>query len=125
MRQHVLQQAPLEACGLIGGYQDKGVYRAELVIPTKNLLQSLTHYQIDPQEQINAFEKFERAGMDLVAIYHSHPSGPAQPSPTDIAQAYYPEAVYLIWFKIDGTWNCSGYSIQDDSVREVQLQRVE
>lgn len=122
MRQHVIQQAPVEACGLLGGQKDGTTFQAELVIPTKNSLQSTSRYQIDPQEQINAFEAFEQAEMDLVAIYHSHPDGPEWPSPTDIAEAYYPEAVYLIWFKRNQSWHCLGYSIQNSNVKEVNLE---
>ncbi len=39
---------------------------------------------------------FEDAGLELLAIYHSHPRGPATPSETDVARAFYPEAIYLI-----------------------------
>jgi proteasome lid subunit RPN8/RPN11 len=39
---------------------------------------------------------FEDAGLELVAIYHSHPQGPEGPSETDIERAGYPQAVYII-----------------------------
>jgi proteasome lid subunit RPN8/RPN11 len=32
----------------------------------------------------------------LIAIFHSHPHGPAEPSKTDIERAYYPEVAHLI-----------------------------
>jgi len=35
-------------------------------------------------------------GETLIAIYHSHPHGPPEPSSTDVARAYYPEAAHLI-----------------------------
>lgn len=38
----------------------------------------------------------ENDGLELLAIYHSHPAGPARPSPSDVAQAYYPEQAQLI-----------------------------
>lgn len=43
-----------------------------------------------------AFLAMEAHSEELIAIYHSHPQGPPHPSPTDIAQAYYPDAVQLI-----------------------------
>jgi len=34
--------------------------------------------------------------LELLAIYHSHPTTENTPSPTDVARAYYPEAAYII-----------------------------
>jgi len=45
---------------------------------------------------LSAFLAMEAQGEELVAIYHSHPQGPPHPSPTDIAQAYYPDTVQVI-----------------------------
>ena len=48
MRRHVDKQAPKEACGLLAGKIEPGRYRASIVIPATNILQSATHYRIDP-----------------------------------------------------------------------------
>jgi proteasome lid subunit RPN8/RPN11 len=57
----------------------------------------------------------EAQGLEMVGIYHSHPHGPDSPSPTDIAEAYYPDAVYLIWFRQDGEWAAT-YRQEDRSI---------
>jgi proteasome lid subunit RPN8/RPN11 len=36
------------------------------------------------------------AGLEHLGIYHSHPQGPATPSPRDVERAYYPEAAYFV-----------------------------
>ena len=41
-------------------------------------------------------ESSEEINQVLLGIYHSHPNGPAIPSETDIAQAYYPEIAQFI-----------------------------
>ena len=84
MQEHAAQNAPLEACGLVSGRIEKGSYQAADVIPTTNILNSPIRYQIDPHEQLNAFYEMEASGLELVAIYHSHPHGPEVPSHTDI-----------------------------------------
>jgi len=118
MRQHVGGAAPQEACGLIGGKDN----RALAVFPCTNLLGSPTGYRIAPQEQFEVFKQLEQRGWDLLAIYHSHPRSPAIPSPTDIKEAAYPEAVHLIWSRDDGEWNCRAFQIEEQQARQVTLQ---
>lgn len=121
MREQVERDAPLEACGLLGGRISGDHYDVKAVIPTRNQLTSPVRFQVDPRDQIEAFNHFEKQGFELVAIYHSHPEGPRHPSPADIAQAYYPGTVQLIWFIEDGSWNCRGYLITDQAYREVEI----
>jgi proteasome lid subunit RPN8/RPN11 len=121
MQEHAAQNAPLEACGLVSGRIEKGSYQAADVIPTTNILNSPIRYQIDPHEQLNAFYEMEASGLELVAIYHSHPHGPEVPSHTDIKEAYYPDSIHLIWSASSGEWNCRGFLIHSDAVREVGL----
>ncbi len=92
MLAHVRQWYPLEACGLLAG----GGQTVNAVYPIDNILRSPTAYEMEPTQQLNAMLDFEAQGESLLAIYHSHPQGPASPSETDIEKAYYPEAVYVI-----------------------------
>jgi proteasome lid subunit RPN8/RPN11 len=89
----VRDEAPREACGLLAGKHGgiSRVIRCANVHPTPT-----TRYLIDPREQLKAFRSIDAAGEDLVGIYHSHPVSQPFPSPTDRAEAHYPEAVYLL-----------------------------
>jgi proteasome lid subunit RPN8/RPN11 len=91
------------------------------VIPTTNELHSPVRYRIDPKEQIAAFIQIEAQGLELVGIYHSHPAGPLDPSPSDIAEAFYPAAVYLIWSALASDWQCRAFLIQDGRVIPVEI----
>jgi [CysO sulfur-carrier protein]-S-L-cysteine hydrolase len=110
-----------EACGLLLGETNHNHYQAIEVRPTKNVLHSSVRYRMDPKEQLNAFNYMDEKGLDLVAIYHSHPDGPATPSKTDIEEAFYPEVVYLIWSRSSGEWQCRAFLIQEGSTREIQI----
>jgi len=83
---------PEEACGLIGGQDGQ----AARLYPVENALHSPLAFEMDPRQQIRAMLAMEGAGLELLAIYHSHPHGPARPSTSDVAQAYYPETAQII-----------------------------
>ncbi len=93
------------------------------IYPIRNVLASKTAYEMDPREQLAAMIEIDRSEMDLLAIYHSHPYGPAEPSYSDISKAYYPGAVQLII-----SWDANKYptmrvfSIAAGSVKEGQLE---
>lgn len=83
---------PEEGCGIIAGEGD----RAVRLYPVENLLHSPVAYEMEPLQQVTAMLDLEADGLELLGIFHSHPGGPAPPSSTDIAQAYYPDAVQVI-----------------------------
>ncbi len=92
MLAHLQAVYPLEGCGILAGMGETAVHH--YAIP--NIRRSPVAYEMDPHRQVQVMLELETAGWQMVAIYHSHPTGPAYPSPTDVAQAYYPEAAYVI-----------------------------
>jgi [CysO sulfur-carrier protein]-S-L-cysteine hydrolase len=122
MMAHVQQARPEEACGLLGG----PLGQVERVYLVENIDHSPVSYQMDPTEQVRAMLEIEAAGWEITAIFHSHPAGPAVPSPTDVAQAFYPDAVYLI-FAPDGpgSWGLRGFRIDQGRVWEVAVEVTE
>jgi proteasome lid subunit RPN8/RPN11 len=117
MRRHVDHHFPEEACGLVGG-QD---WVSGTVIPVTNELHSTTAYRMAPEEQMNALLRLEDANLDLLAIFHSHPSGPAYPSITDIEKFAYPGTLTLIWSCQSGAWLLRGFHILGEDVYPVLL----
>lgn len=121
----------MEACGILGGSISREIRQAEWIYPAQNQLKSPLRYQIEPAEQLKAFEYLENNRLELVAIYHSHPAGPEHPSALDIRRHYYPEAVQLIWspgrqkypgkIGLTAEWICQGYLIEAGRVREIHL----
>jgi proteasome lid subunit RPN8/RPN11 len=109
-----------EACGLLGGCNA----RVLEVFPVTNALHSPERYRMDPSEQVHIFVELERRGWDLLAIYHSHPAGPPTPSPTDITEAAYPEAIHLIWSQQAGKWDCHGFIIRDGQVQKITIHLI-
>lgn len=116
MRGHVARHVPLEACGLLAGKND----RVEEVVFVRNQAQSPERFVMDPYEQLKAFDQIESNGLDLLGIFHSHPTGPETLSATDMAEAAY-EVVYLIWSLNGDLWKVRGFWIENGQALEVSL----
>jgi len=114
---YVDSHVPLESCGLLAGRDSK----VEKIFFVQNQAQSAIRYVMDPIEQLNALEWIESNDMDLLGIFHSHPTGPEIVSPTDIAQAAY-AVTYIILTPVDGNWHARGFWIENGRFREVTLQ---
>ena len=83
----------------------------------------MTRYLIDPREQLRAFREMDDRGEDLVAIYHSHPASQAYPSPTDRAEAHYPDAFYVLVSLRTSDPELRAFRIHPDgAVREVDVR---
>ncbi|MBI5944805.1 MAG: M67 family metallopeptidase [Chloroflexi bacterium] len=121
MISHVRSHAPLEACGLLAGRDSK----VESVLEVTNQAQSAVRFVMDPIEQLNAFEWIESNGLDLIGIFHSHPTGPETVSPTDVDQAAY-AVVQVILAPVEGSqaWRARGFWIEDGNYSEVVLQVI-
>lgn len=89
---HLQANYPYEACGILAGPPGQAMH----LYPIANIRQSSVAYEMDPQQQLEAMIDLEERGWQMTAIFHSHPTGPQVPSATDLAQAYYPESVYVI-----------------------------
>ena len=62
----------------------------------KNIAQRIDEYELDPLEQVNAFEEIDRLSLKLLGVYHSHPDHPCYPSELDINQAFYPDTLFFV-----------------------------
>jgi proteasome lid subunit RPN8/RPN11 len=71
--QHAKECYPIEACGILAGKLVGKEKIIEKVYPTKNILNSIFEYQIDPIEQIKIFEEAKSEGLNILGFYHSHP----------------------------------------------------
>ncbi len=92
MVNHAKKEWPIECCGLLAGRDGlvTRIYRLD------NQERSQTSYLAAPEQQFQAFTELEDLGLDLLAIYHSHPDTECYPSRTDIEKAYFTEAIYMI-----------------------------
>jgi proteasome lid subunit RPN8/RPN11 len=90
---HARREAPRECCGLLVGC---GLL-VDACEPVPNVSPTpFTRYAIDPATHIATRRRLRGTGREVIGCYHSHPAAPAIPSETDLADAYYPEFVWII-----------------------------
>lgn len=90
---HAQSTLPNECCGLLAGVIVDGVGVVTERYPVRNDAASPTAYLSNPQDMIAAFRAMRNDRLELLAVYHSHPSSPPNPSPRDLEQNTYGETV--------------------------------
>jgi len=121
MLAHAKEGYPHEVCGLITGKEN---------LPTRifrmtNIDKSSVSYMMDPAEQFRAFKEIRNEGLELLAIYHSHPTSPSYPSQTDVRLAFYPEAIYVIVsLQKVGNPEIKGFRILDGRISDEVLEVI-
>ena len=117
MYAHAVDDVPNEACGMFGGAGE----RVDTVYSLANADESPYNYAIDSRDQIKTIRAAEDAGLDITGCYHSHTRTDAYPSPTDVAQALYPEWIYaLLSLKYEEPV-LRAYRIVDEKIVEIPV----
>jgi proteasome lid subunit RPN8/RPN11 len=89
---HAREALPGECCGLLIGTPA----RIDAAHPARNLETGATRFLIDPRDHFAAVHAARESKRFVIGVYHSHPNGPASPSPADLAEASYDDYLYLI-----------------------------
>jgi proteasome lid subunit RPN8/RPN11 len=121
-------ELPNECCGLLAGVvTEGGAGRVGLVrerYPLVNALASPTAFESEPRSMFVAVRDMERRGLDILAVYHSHPSSGPVPSRTDLARNYSPEVVNLIISLMEGEPRVRGWWLTGEGYREAAWECV-
>jgi proteasome lid subunit RPN8/RPN11 len=112
----------VECCGLLAG-NDAG--EITTVFPAQNASASASAYEIAPEELFSIFRQIRARNLEFLGIYHSHPQTENIPSATDIARAYYPDAIhFIISPKPDAPKPIRAFRIRDVEVFELVVKEV-
>ncbi len=115
-----LAELPNECCGLLGGTVEQGLARVSRRYPLVNAAASPRRYEGHPREMFLAFKDMRARGLDLVAIYHSHPTSEPVPSRTDLdVNGYGEEVIHLIVSLRSTPAVTRGWSLAANDYREV------
>ena len=90
-------ELPNECCGVLAGtIGTDGIARIERRYSLVNALASPMEYESDPKSMFAADRDMRSRGLDLLAVYHSHPTSAPIPSRTDRERNYLGEVMHFI-----------------------------
>lgn len=75
-------------------------------------------FSMDAGDLIRAYERAASEGLDVVGIFHSHPSSPARPSDVDLEYMRANPVPWLIYSGLDGSMRAF---VLDGGAREVPV----
>jgi len=109
---------PNESCAiLLSNRGDEKAIIVTEILPVRNARATYASFEIPPDELLQAYNHAERAGLQVVGIFHSHPSAPS-PSLTDIR---FMEINPVIWVIYSLTENRFAAWTYEGEVREVSM----
>ena len=117
--EHAKEGYPLEACGLLSGAKGQ----LKRFYPMENAAQSGTKYMMDSRQQLQVMQAIDGDSEEVLGIYHSHVASDAFPSATDVEQAFYPDASYIIVSLQDmDSPQVRSYRIVDGKIEEEPIE---
>ncbi len=130
LRAHGEETWPRECCGALLGKPGPEGWRIEALVRATNARIDFARYEIAPAELVGIAQEARSRGLEIAGFYHSHPDHPAQWSATDLAEAHWLGASYVITEVAKGkaaatrAWLLTGTS-EEDKRFEAQEIRIE
>tara|TARA_Y100000590_G_scaffold142218_3_gene163181 strand:+ start:6071 stop:6478 length:408 start_codon:yes stop_codon:yes gene_type:complete len=81
--QHARSNEPYESCAILIGQEIKSGWKVIEVFLTENIEKSKINFTISPQEEFKIDEIAKQKNLEIVSIFHSHPTSEPIPSNTD------------------------------------------
>jgi proteasome lid subunit RPN8/RPN11 len=133
MLAQAVAELPNECCGLLAGRttqtaDDATVFCHGQVLrryPLVNAAASPVEYLSDAQSMFDAVRDMRRLGLEVLAVYHSHPTSDPIPSRTDLERHYSSEVVHFIISLKTGQPEIRAWWLTDANFREADWDLVE
>jgi [CysO sulfur-carrier protein]-S-L-cysteine hydrolase len=105
---------PNESCAFLLGNNES----VTEILPMQNADKSRFSFSIGPPEVLRAYDLAESKGLQVIGIFHSHPSNPA---PSNIDRKFM-EINPVVWLIYSSTEQKFGAYVYDIDVREVAVR---
>ncbi|HEV3256522.1 MAG TPA: M67 family metallopeptidase [Gemmataceae bacterium] len=130
MLAQAVAELPHECCGLLAGSLEgkeggKRIGRVLRRYPLVNAAASPVEFVSEPHSMFAADRDMHRLGLDVLAVYHSHPASDPVPSRTDLQRNYSPDVMNLIISLKGAEPQVRGWWLDADHYHEGEWQRTE
>jgi proteasome lid subunit RPN8/RPN11 len=119
---------PNECCGLLAGAladeDGRNIGRVVRSYPLVNAMASPKEFLSDGRSMLDADKDMQKHGLDVLAIYHSHPTSAPVPSRTDLERNWWPDVVNLIISLATDPPTVRGWWLTDVDYREAEWDIV-
>ena len=111
---------PNECCAfLLGHHNEDG--KVATILRMRNVDESPVSFSIDPAELLNAYTLAETKGMEIIAIFHSHPAK-ASPSSTDTKYMQINPVAWVIYSTTENQIRAFVYENED--IKEIGIKTI-
>src|SRR5262249_1491036 len=122
-------EAPNECCGMFAGTivtqgQDR-IGRVLRHYPLVNAAASPMEYLSEPKSMVSAVRDLTKARLDILAVYHSHPTTAPVPSKTDRQRSFSDDVMNLIVSLENDEALVRAWWLTEDSYREAVWELVD
>jgi proteasome lid subunit RPN8/RPN11 len=115
-----LAELPNECCGLLAGTLVEGRGIVAERYPLVNAAASPRAFESQPENLFAAHKVMRQRGLDVLAIYHSHPTSPPIPSRTDLERNWTPDVVNFIISLQESEPVVRGWWLAESEYREAE-----
>ncbi len=121
MIHHCEAALPYEACGFLTGLNGMG----GRAWPISNLETNFHSFEMKQEEVVNLSNRLGDGDEQITAIYHSHPTSIAYPSPMDILFAPDGDIAYIIVSFLYSYPQVKCFYIHNKKVNQLSLQIID
>jgi proteasome lid subunit RPN8/RPN11 len=122
MLEHARRELPCECCGLLAGVVEGAVGRVVERYPLVNALASGREFESEAKSMFAATRAMRDRGLEMLAVYHSHPTSAPVPSRTDLERNYSPDVVNVIVSLVGETPTVRAWWLTDKEYREAEWE---
>jgi proteasome lid subunit RPN8/RPN11 len=115
-----ISSLPNESCAILLGNKFETKNTVKYILPLNNSAQSSTAFIIDSDELFNVYKKAKVMNLNVISIFHSHPSNPF-PSEMDKIYMYLNPVIWIIY----STYSHSFKSFMLDSLNDLREIKIE
>ena len=117
-----ISSLPFESCALLIGEKIGNENIVKDILPLNNSFRSSVAFIIDPDELFDAYQKSKRLNLDIISIFHSHPSIP-YPSASDLKYMEINPVIWLIYSTTKFSFKAFLLS-EEKKIIEVLIDRI-